>query len=228
MNTEVHYGSGSMNTDTSGSLLDHEMYLMDFVAAIKDIDDRIFHSSGRPPCEIIVLDRFPGPTMPGSHIAKLVTFTSKIPIIYPPSVLMFPVKQECSIVWSANVSERLEYVLKRDSLSGAGDKDIKEMWFIIALAVARLRVLYHDEWFKGVKLRTRNSVSCQRELFSDGSDEVAALRKLLFEFDVSTRTTLLVKDAEINIDIYWTLRLVTRALERGRSIEEALEFLIHD
>ncbi|OGZ18066.1 MAG: hypothetical protein A2494_03275 [Candidatus Lloydbacteria bacterium RIFOXYC12_FULL_46_25] len=225
MNKEAHCeGVHIMNVDIPNL----RMYLADFASAIKDIDERIFHSIGKPYCEIILLDRFPGPEMPGSHIAKLVTFTTKIPIIYSPSVLMFPVKQEYYIIWGVNVSERLHYLLKRDALSGVGDKDIKEIWFMMAIALARLRVLARGEWFPGVRLRTRKSVSCHRELFADGADEVGALRRLLFEFDSNTQASPLVEDIAVSVDIYWTLRLVARALERGCSLEGALRFVAYD
>ena len=217
-----------MDADTPDSVIDHGVYLADLASAIKDVDERIFHSNGKPNCEIIILNEFPGPTMPGSHIAKLVTFTAKIPIIYSSSVLMFPAKQECYIIWSTNVGQRIDYMLKRDALSGIGDKDIKEVWFMIALALARLRVLAHGEWFKDTELRTRKSVSCHRDLFSDDGDEVGTLRKLLFEFDSHARPPFLLQDPAVNLDIYWTLRLIVQALEHDRSLEEALLFIVRD
>ena len=179
-----------MDTNTP----DHGIYLGDLAQTIKDIDGRVFHSIGRPYCEIILLNEFPGPKMPGSHIAKLVTFTAKTPIIYSPSVLMFPAKQECHIIWGTNVSDRLDYMLRRNALSSIGDRDIKELWFMIAVALARLRVLFREEWFKDVQLRTRRSVLCYREFFFDGCDEVGSLRKLLFEFDSDAKNLLLVQN----------------------------------
>ena len=39
---------------------------------------------------------------------------------------------------------------------------------------------------------------------------------------------LSVKDSAINIDIYWTLRLVIQSHEKGRPLDEALQFVVQD
>lgn len=216
------------NIKVSELPVNHGVYLEDLVNQIKDIEGCIFHSKGKPYCEIILLNEFPGPTMSGSHIAELATYATKIPTIYSPSVLMLYAKQECYIIWSTNVSKMLEYMLGRCAFSGVGDKAIKEAWFIIAIVLARFRALFRKDWFNGAQLRTRRSVVRHRKFLSESSDEIGSLLKLLDEFDSYARTLLSVQDAAMYVDIYWTLRLVIQSLEQGQSLDDALRFVIQD
>lgn len=214
------------NIKASELPVNHGVYLLDLVDNIRYIEERIFSPKEKPYCEIILLNEFPGSTMSGSHIAELVTYATKMPMIYPTSVVMLNAKQECYIIWSTNVSRMLEYMLGR--FCGIGDKALKEIWFMIAVALARSRALFHDEWFKGIQLRTKKSIIRHRKFLSDGNDEVGSLRKLLQEFDAYMRTSFSPKDITMHIDVYWTLRLIIRSLEQDRPLEEALQFIVQD
>lgn len=217
-----------MDSDALSSLLDHEMYLGDLANNIREIDERIFHSIGKPYCEIILLNEFPESVMSGSHIARLATFAVKTPTVHASSAFTFPAKRECFIIWGTNVSERLEYLLMRDKIHGIGDTAIKKIWFVIALMLARLRVLAHKEWFVGVELRTRKSVLRYRRFFPDDGDEIGALRKLLFAFDSHVHIPLFATNPALRGDVCWTLRLVAEALDQEQPLEKALRFIVHD
>lgn len=205
----------------------HQMHLADFVETVKDIDDRVFRSIGKPPCEIMLLDEFPESGMPGWHLAEIATLTEMTPVRYSSSVLVFPVKHECYIIWATDVSNKINHLFGGEGISFESN-EIKELWFMLAVALARIRALSRGDWFKDVCLRTRRSASRHRGLFSNDHNDIGVLRKLLFEFDSAEKNPLLNNDVSVSLDIYWTLRLVSRALENGKSIDESLRFVIHD
>ena len=206
---------------------EHQIHLTDFVETIRDIDDRVFHSIGKPHCEIVLLDEFPESGMPGWHLAEIATLTETIPIKYSSSVLVFPVRRECYIIWGTDVSNKIDHLFGSEDTS-LESEEIRELWFMLAVALARIRALSRGDWFKDLRLRTRRCALRHRELFSDDNNEVGVLRRLLFEFDSGAENPLLNQDVSVSLDIYWTLRLVSRALENGKSLDESLRFVIHD
>lgn len=211
-----------METNDQAPSIDYGVYLMDLTHQIRAVDAMVFQSVGRSTCGVLLLNEFSDKNMPGNHIGNLVTFMGEIMLFNDPTVLTLSTKQESYIIWKSNLIRRLKYILEGFSLSGVGDKEISESWFMIAVALARLRVLFHLDWFKNVRQRDRKSLPLYRDFFVENGDEIGTLRKLFGEFDSIIAEMRTQKDGHISIDVYWTLRLVAQALERGMPLQEAL------
>lgn len=196
-------------------------YTNDFKEQVQDVDQQVFVEAGHPPALVFVYEAKPEYEGACYH---LFNFASYYPKLTLPSVgeKKRPIVVPAYIIHAPFVLRFLDGIQNGSTISGIGDHAIREHWFVLAAGLVRLRVLAEKKFFPKITLRTKEDMVQYRLLFSAKGNEFEGLQ--IIEKEHRRVMTELVNEP-YNIDLFWTLELVTRAMEFGETIEESLGYI---
>lgn len=202
-------------------------YLHDFEAQIREVDMSVFGKNGHPLSNICIFEERPDKAG-GYHVLNLASYYPQLSLVFvgKPNWHKKTARKTVFVnaytIYTPMLEQFVERTLERSTLSGNGDQAIVTCWAIFAVTLARFRVLAHKEFFPGVKLRTTKSMVKYRLLFTDDGNEIEGCRTIEQQF--AKLTAKQQSDAH-NVDIFWTIQLVDRALACGQTFDEALLYV---
>lgn len=203
-------------------------YLHDFEAQIREVDMSVFGKGGHPLANICIFEERPHKAG-GYHVLDLASYYPQLPLVFVSTpnwhkkkATRKTISVNAYAIYAPMLEQFVERTLERSTLSGNGDQAIATCWAIFAVTLTRFRVLAHKEFFPNVKLRTIKSMLKYRLLFTEGDNEIEGCRNIEQQF--AKLTTKHRSDA-YNVDIFWTIQLVDRALACGHTFDEALAYI---
>lgn len=159
---------------------DVRLYQEDFVAEIRRLDDLVFVQHGHPPATIVSFPEYPEGGMPGIRVGMIASLLKKVPAggVDAANVITFPKNHECYALWQSGIARKL----RSPQFSGYGDVQIRQFWFLSAIALVRSRVILRRKWFPAATLRTVKSMRRKHSSIF-GEDAFMEMRKLADMFD---------------------------------------------
>jgi len=198
-------------------------YLSDFMTAIRSVDDEVFLGNGHPTSSIVMLAERPD-LVRGYFVQNLAGYYPKYPSGFV-SVLGPGGKRRTTYIAAYAIIEPLvlRYVennLGRSSLHGTGDHEIRKLWYMCATQLVRYRVLASGHLFPNVRLRTQKSMVKYRHLFTQSGNDFEALKNIAKQLTKPIHG--LNRSEPWSVDVFWTMQIVTRLLDSGKPLSEAL------
>lgn len=205
------------------------MYLSDFKAAIRSVDDQVFLNAGHPSGSIVMLpDR--AEQVPGYFVYKLAAYYPRFPSgfvrVLGPGGKRRTTHIAAYAIFEPLVLRCVEGKLERSSLDGMGDHEIRQLWYKCAIELVRYRVLASGELFPRVRLRTQKSMVKYRHLFTQSGNDFEALKNIARQ--LTKPIPGLNRSEPWSVDVFWTMQIVARTLDSGKSFAEAMAYISGD
>jgi hypothetical protein len=206
-----------------------QMYLSDFKAVIRSVDDEVFLKAGYPSGSIVMLPER-SDHIHGYFAHNLAGYYQKFPSGFV-RVLGPGGKRRTTYIATYAIFETLvlryvENKLERSSVDGVGDHDIKQLWYVCAIELVRYRVLASKQFFPRINLRTQRSMVKHRHLFTQSGNDFEALKNIAQQLAKPVRG--LNQSDSWGVDVFWTMQIVARMLDSGKSFAEAMSYISGD
>ena len=197
-----------------------DIYIEDFRATVKEIDEAIFLARGHTKGKGYVLPDLPKRKISGLPNLAMAMFLPKTPMRSnsdATNIAQFPSTHECYIFSERGIMRMLKRIFFDPVRTGIADAHIKDMWLLSGIGIVRERVLFRQEWFPNSRLRTVDSLVRYAHVFGeDFFTDVSEIRKLSAKGRPSNEV----------LDVKVTQYLVMKALSRDYPKEEALALIL--
>jgi hypothetical protein len=194
---------------------DLQMYLADFKEEVRRIDALVFAVRGRECAPVCVLDEGSAVFESAIRVGVVASFFEHNPLsaLATENIAVLPAKSGHYVLWRRGIIRSIDTIFRH----GTADAGLRRLWFQSATMLVRARVLCHQNFFRGVRIRTHASMRPHAALF--GETVFSELPKLPALMHAQKCT-----DAEM--DLRLTQVLIDAGLQRGMQESEALQFLI--
>lgn len=172
---------------------DVRLYQEDFVSELRRLDDLVFVEHGHPQATIVSFPEYPEGGMPGIRLGMIASLLKKVPAggVNAANVVTFPKNHECYALWQTGIARKL----RSPQFSGYGDVQIRQFWFLSAVALVRSRVVLRRKWFPTAALRTVKSMRRKHSSIF-GDDAFLEMRNLADMFNGKE-----MSDAEMDMQL---------------------------
>lgn len=204
-------------------------YLSDLMATIRSVDDEVFLKKGLPSSSIIFLPEKTD-NVRGYFVQNLAGYYPRYPSGFV-SVLGPGGKRRTTYISAYAIIEPLviryiENKLERAVVDGMSDHELRKLWYMCAVELVRYRVLASEHLFPAVRLRTQRSMVKYRHLFTQNGNDFEALKNIARQLTKPIRG--LNRSEPWSVDVFWTMQIVVRQLDSGRSLAESVVCITAD